>query len=42
MKEKQLESEEARPVVTGERTVKSGGRPGTSGEDANEKIIGVS
>jgi len=32
--EKQSEREEARPVAAGERTVKSGGRPGASGQDA--------
>lgn len=34
MSEKQSEREEARPVAAGERTVKSGGRPGASGQDA--------
>ena len=41
MSERQLESEEARPVASGERTVKSGGCPGASGQDAN-RIAGVS
>jgi hypothetical protein len=39
---KQSMSEEARPVASGERTAKSGGRPGASGQDANDKITGVS
>jgi len=35
--EKQPESEEARPVASGERTATSGGRPLANGEDAKSK-----